>query len=135
MTATVRYTGELRTECTHERSGATIITDAPPDNRGKGEAFSPTDLVATALASCMMTIMGMAARDHGLDIRGATAAVNKVMAANPRRIARVEIRFEMPARAYTAAERRLLEQAALGCPVCESLRIECEQSVSFHWPI
>jgi uncharacterized OsmC-like protein len=117
------------------RSGAKIITDAPPDNRGKGEAFSPTDLVATALASCMMTIMGMAARDHGLDITGATASVNKVMAAGPRRIARVEVRFDMPERPYTPDERLLLESAALGCPVCESLRLECEQAVSFHWPV
>ncbi|MFN5365141.1 MAG: OsmC family protein, partial [Bacteroidota bacterium] len=90
------YLGDLRTEAVHLRSGARIITDAPTDNHGKGEAFSPTDLCAASLASCMLTIMGISARNHGLNIDGASASVNKIMASDPRRIARVEIRLEVP---------------------------------------
>lgn len=133
MTSEVIYNGGLRTTCTHLQSGSQIVTDAPLDNQGRGEAFSPTDLVATALASCMMTIMGIRARDNNIDIEGAKAAVNKIMAADPRRIARVEIRFTMPAKNYSEAERKLLEEAALGCPVCKSLSMECEQAVEFVW--
>ena len=133
MTSEVIYNGQLRTTCTHLRSGTQINTDAPVDNQGRGEAFSPTDLVATALAACMMTIMGIAARDHGIDIEGAKAAVNKIMGAAPRRIARVEISFTMPAREYSADQQRLLEEAALGCPVCRSLNMDCEQAVVFNW--
>lgn len=133
MTSEVIYNGGLRTTCTHLQSGSQIVTDAPLDNQGRGEAFSPTDLVATALASCMMTIMGIRARDNNIDIEGAKAAVNKIMAADPRRIARVEIRFTMPAKNYSEAERKLLEEAALGCPVCKSLAMECEQAVEFVW--
>jgi putative redox protein len=96
MTATVTYLGELRTEATHLLSGTKIITDAPPDNQGKGEAFSPTDLCATSLAACMITIMGISARNHGLDMTGAHATINKIMASDPRRIARVEINITMP---------------------------------------
>ncbi len=133
MTSEVHYNGDLRTTCTHLKSGTQIVTDAPPDNQGKGEAFSPTDLVATALASCMMTIMGIAARDRGIDLKGAKASVNKIMAANPRRIAKVEIHFTMPAGNYSQEERNLLEKAALSCPVCKSLAFECEQAVEFSW--
>ncbi|HNG89903.1 MAG TPA: hypothetical protein PK858_06850, partial [Saprospiraceae bacterium] len=90
MTSTVEYLGELRTEATHLYSGTKIITDAPLDNQGRAEAFSPTDLCATSLASCMMTIMGISARNHDLEMTGAKAEITKIMASDPRRIARVE---------------------------------------------
>lgn len=121
MTSTIKYTNNLRTEATHLKSGNTIITDAPVDNNGKGEAFSPTDLVATALASCMLTIMGIKARDKEIDIAGATASVNKIMASNPRRIAKIEVVMNMPANDYSDKEKKLLLAAANGCPVHQSL--------------
>ncbi|MBP6828032.1 MAG: OsmC family protein, partial [Saprospiraceae bacterium] len=96
MTSKVEYLGELRTECTHLRSGQKFITDAPVDNQGKGEAFSPTDLSATSLASCMLTTMGISALNHGIDMNGAGAEVHKIMASDPRRIARVEVTVRMP---------------------------------------
>lgn len=133
MTSSVVYNGGLRTTCTHLASGSQIVTDAPVDNQGRGEAFSPTDLVATALGSCMMTIMGIKARDLGLDIEGTRADVNKVMAANPRRIARVEVTFTMPSNHFAEKEKHLLEAAALACPVCKSLNLECVQAVTFVW--
>lgn len=133
MTSQVIYNGNLRTTMTHLRSGQQVITDAPLDNNGKGEAFSPTDLVATALASCMMTIMGIRARDNQIDIEGTRADVNKIMAENPRRIARIEVTFTMPDKGYTDEEKELLQKAALGCPVCRSLGIQCEQAVTFRW--
>ena len=133
MTSTVTYNGGLRTTCTHLASGNQLTTDAPVDNQGRGEAFSPTDLVATALATCMMTIMGIKARDLGLHIEGASADVNKVMAANPRRIAKVEVTFTMPPNHFTEKEKNLLEAAALACPVCKSLDVACEQAVKFVW--
>ncbi len=133
MTSEVIYNGQLRTTCTHLRSGTQIITDAPVDNRGKGEAFSPTDLVATALASCMMSIMGIRALDNGLDLEGAKAEVNKIMAADPRRIARVEITFTMPKNNFTEAQKNMLIEAAMGCPVCLSLSVDCEREVVFVW--
>lgn len=134
MTATVQYLGDLRTEATHLLSGRTILTDAPPDNQGKGEAFSPTDLCATSLATCMLTLMGISARRHGLaDITGASAEVTKVMAADPRRIARIEINFAMPAHGYTAAQRQILETAARTCPVHFSLSEGLEEVLAFVW--
>lgn len=133
MTSTVTYLGDLRTEATHLRSGVKIITDAPPDNQGLGAAFSPTDLCATSLATCMLTIMGISARNHGIDINGAHATVNKVMAADPRRIARVEIHMVMPKKDYDARQRQLLETAARTCPVAFSLAEGIEQALVFEW--
>ncbi|RMD75762.1 MAG: OsmC family peroxiredoxin [Bacteroidetes bacterium] len=134
MTSEVTYTGDLRTEAVHLRSGNRIITDAPVDNRGKGEAFSPTDLVATALASCMLTIMGIRARDKGWAIEGTRATVNKIMASNPRRIARVEIDIHLPSgKTWTEEQRQTLEEAARTCPVCRSLHPDLEVAVQFHW--
>jgi putative redox protein len=109
------------------------VTDAPVDNQGRGEAFSPTDLVATALGACMMTIMGIKARDMGLDIAGTRIEVNKVMAANPRRISKVELTFTMPPNAFSQKDKDLLEAAALTCPVCKSLDMGCEQAAKFVW--
>jgi len=133
MTSTIEYKGKLRTEATHLRSGNTIITDAPVDNNGNGEAFSPTDLVATATASCMLTIMGIKARDKGLEIEGATATVNKVMASNPRRIAKLEIVMAMPKNNYSDKDKKLLKAAANGCPVHQSLSNAMEIDFKLEW--
>lgn len=129
----VTYEGDLRTSATHQKSGTNIITDAPTDNHGKGEAFSPTDLVATALASCMITIMGINADKKGLDIKGAEAKINKIMASNPRRIERVEIKIEMPKNGYSEAEKALLERVAKACPVAKSVHPDLVQAVEFVW--
>ncbi len=127
------YRGELRTEASHLQSGTTLVTDAPVDNQGKGESFSPTDLVATGLASCMLTIMGIVAERHGWDLTRATASASKVMAADPvRRIARIEVTIEIPGR-FDAQARAALEKAALGCPVHATLGRSVEMPVEFVW--
>jgi uncharacterized OsmC-like protein len=129
----VTYEGELRCEATHGPSGRKLETDAPVDNHGKGESFSPTDLVGTALGSCALTIMGIAAERHGWDIRGATAEVLKHMTEVPRRrIERVEIAIAVPAELDERA-RKILQKAALGCPVNASLHPDVEVAVSFRW--
>ena len=133
MTSTVAYLGELRTEATHLLSGTKIVTDAPPDNQGKGEAFSLTDLYATSLASCMLTIMGISARNHQLDMTGAKAEVTKTMAADPRRIARIELTIYMPPNNYTPVQQKILEAAARSCPVHFSLSEGLEEVVNFVW--
>ncbi|KAA9333221.1 OsmC family protein [Hymenobacter busanensis] len=131
-TATARYAGQLRTEATHVASGTVILNDAPVDNHGRGEAFSPTDLVSTALGTCMMTIMGIVAERHGLDLVGTSFDVTKHMAAEPRRISEIEIQFRMPA-ALPAEKRVLLERAARTCPVALSLNPEIRQTVQFSY--
>src|SRR5690606_41829402 len=107
MTSKVIYLGDLRTECTHLQSRNTFITDAPLDNNGKGEAFSPTDTVATGLANCMMTVMGIKARDMKIDMTGTVATVNKIMAADPRRISKIEVTFDLPFKSDRSEERRV----------------------------
>lgn len=134
MTSKIVYEGNLRTRATHLRSGKEIITDAPVDNQGKGEAFSPTDLVATALGSCMITIMGIRARDNGIDINGTTCEVNKIMGSEPRRISKVELQIQLPDSTYTPDQIALLEDAARCCPVCKSLSNELEVDLQFLWP-
>jgi putative redox protein len=129
----VTYLGNLRTSATHLASGQVIITDAPKDNQGLGEAFSPTDLTATSLASCAMTIMGISARGHNLDITGATAEVTKVMAADPRRIAAITVTVNMPAGTYTDAQKKILEIAGKSCPVMFSLGDGVEKTIEFMW--
>ncbi len=133
MTSEIIYKGDLRTSATHLQSGNTIVTDAPVDNQGKGEAFSPTDLVATALGSCMMTIMGIQARDAGIDMVGTKCSINKIMASEPRRIAKVEVTFHMPDKNFSKKERNLLEDAAKGCPVCRSIGQHVVTEVKFFW--
>lgn len=129
----VEYTGDLHTDCVHEPSGAQLATDAPRDNEGRGEAFSPTDLVATALASCVLTTMGIVARRHGWPMEGATAAVEKHMVTQPvRRIGRLEARFSMPA-AVPEEARVVLERAAHTCPVHRSLHPDVELALVFDW--
>lgn len=132
MTSTVIYKGDLRNEATHTQSGAVILTDAPTDNHGKGEAFSPTDLVATALAGCMMTIMGIASQTHGFDVKGATAQVEKVMGTAPRRIVEIKITIDFPTD-YTDKEKRIIEAAARECPVANSLHPELKQTFTFNY--
>ena len=131
-TSTVQYLGNLRTTATHTRSGNTYTSDAPPDNNGKGEAFSPTDLCATSLASCAMTIMGIKANKTGIDLGEINAEVIKVMAAEPRRIAEVQIVFSFAGH-YTADEKRSLELAARNCPVAKSLHPDLVQAMEFVW--
>ncbi|ARS37234.1 OsmC family protein [Pontibacter actiniarum] len=128
------YKGNLRTSAQHLASGNSIITDAPVDNNGKGEAFSPTDLVCAALGSCMMTIMGIVANRSNIDIEGMEIEITKVMAAEPRRISEVLLNFTMPAgKAYTAKEKAMLENAAHTCPVALSLHPDIKQTVSFTY--
>lgn len=132
MTSKVTYLGDLRTKSIHVQSGSEIISDAPLDNNGKGEAFSPTDTVANALASCMMTIMGIKARDLEVDFVGSTAEVTKIMNAEPRRIGAIEIVFEMQGVADEKSK-TILERAAMTCPVFLSLSSEIEKNVTFNW--
>jgi putative redox protein len=132
-TARTIYKGDLRTEALHVHSGVKITTDAPLDNQGKGEFFSPTDLVATALASCMFTIMGMAARAHDFNIEGAEALVTKVMLSNPRRIGEVVIVFNFPDIRYTDKQKEIIERAGRTCPVALSLHPDLKQSITFNF--
>jgi uncharacterized OsmC-like protein len=132
MTSKVTYLGDLRTKSIHVQSGSEIISDAPLDNNGKGEAFSPTDTVANALASCMMTIMGIKARDLNVDFINSTAEVTKIMNAEPRRIGAIEIVFEMQG-IEGEKNRTILERAAMTCPVFLSLSSEIEKRVTFNW--
>jgi uncharacterized OsmC-like protein len=133
--ATVKtiYLGDLRTENEHLQSGNKIITDAPTDNQGKGEAFSPTDLLATALGNCIMTIMGIKARDNGIDIRGTEIEITKIMASNPRRVAEVIVYFTFPKKGYTEEEKKLVESVAGISPVPLSLHPDLKQTIRFNW--
>ncbi|HEY5122682.1 MAG TPA: OsmC family protein [Ignavibacteria bacterium] len=132
-TAETIYKGELRTIAKHIRSGIEIITDAPVDNHGKGEAFSPTDLVATALGSCMLTIMGLAAKTHNFNIDGTRLEITKVMAENPRRISEVVIDFTFPHKNYTKKEKQIIEHSARTCPVSQSLHTDLKQTLNFNF--
>ena len=127
------YLGELRTENEHLQSGNKVITDAPTDNRGKGEYFSPTDLLATALGSCIMTIMGIKARDNGIDIEGTQVDVTKIMASDPRRVAEVIVEFTFPAKNYIDEEKQLVESVAGVSPVPLSLHPDLIQTIKFNW--
>ena len=133
MISKVTYKGSLRTEAIHVQSGNTIITDAPIDNHGKGEAFSPTDLVATALASCMLTIMGIVANRNHLKINGTTAEIEKIMGANPRRINEIKISIRFNEN-FDKKTKRKLENAALTCPVSNSLNKNLKETIKFIYP-
>lgn len=135
MTSTVIYQSDLRTMATHLQSGSVLETDAPIDNNGKGERFSPTDLVATALASCMLTIIGIASKAHGFDIDGTKCTVTKIMVADPRRIGEIKIQMEFPKEnEYDGKTQAIIERAALTCPVFESLHPELKKTIEFLWP-
>jgi putative redox protein len=133
-TARSVYSGNLRTKAVHTRSGEVIITDAPPDNQGRGEYFSPTDLVATAFASCMMTVLGIAARTHGFDIDGTEAIVTKIMSAEPpRRISKVKVELNFPPVKYSDKEKVIIERIARTCPVALSLHPDLQQEIIFNF--
>ena len=135
-TSTVIYKGQLRTEALHLASNNSIISDAPKDNHGKGEAFSPTDLVATALASCLLTIMGIVAQRNDWNIENTKADVTKIMAENPRRIASIQIIITMPIQSqdFDTKTRQILENAARTCPVAQSLHPDLQQDIQFVYP-
>lgn len=132
MTSKVVYLGNLRTECTHEQSGNSFITDAPTDNNGQGMAFSPTDTVATGLASCMITVMGIKARDLNVKLKGTTAEVTKFMASNPRRISKIQVVLNLPVQADEKTQ-KILENTGRTCPVLQSLHPDIEKDITFNW--
>ncbi len=133
MTSRIVYEGDLRTRMTHLYSGSEVITDAPLDNHGLAQAFSPTDMVATALGSCMLTVMGIKAREKDIDLKGTEVEITKVMAADPRRIAAIQARFRFPARHFSEKDRKILEHTARTCPVALSLHPELKKEISFEW--
>jgi len=127
------YQGDLRTEATHVRSNTRITTDAPVDNQGKGEAFSPTDLLAASLGSCMLTLIGIAANTHNFTIQGTRVQITKIMTNNPRKVSAVELVFDFPEQSYSDREKKIIENAALTCPVALSIHPDIEQKVSFNY--
>lgn len=134
MTSKIIYTGGLRAKCIHLESNTSINTDAPKDNHGKGEAFSPTDLIATSLASCILTTIGIVAtRENFTTIDGATADVTKVMYAEPRRIGEIIIKITFPALNYSDKEKNVYEHTAHTCPVSKSLHPDLKQVIEFIW--
>lgn len=134
LTSKVEYKGELRTEAIHIQSNTILNTDAPKDNHGKGEAFSPTDLVATSLASCMISIMGIVAlKENMTPIVGTQAEIIKVMFADPRRIGEIHIKITFPKNNYSDKEKKMYEHAALTCPVAKSLHPDLIQIIDFVW--
>ncbi|WP_018613868.1 OsmC family protein [Segetibacter koreensis] len=134
MTSQILYEGNLRTVATHLQSGTVIETDAPVDNQGKGERFSPTDMVATALGTCMLTIMGIKARDMGVRLEGTKVDITKIMSANPRKIGEIKVVIKFPEDVQTDEKQRtILERAAMTCPVFESLHPDIKKDVEFKW--
>lgn len=132
--ATVKtiYKGDLRTEAEHLQSGTKLLTDAPTDNNGKGEAFSPTDLLATALGSCMLTIMGIASRTHGFDIEGTVVNTTKVMGTAPRRVVEIVVELNFP-HDYEEKHKHIIEAAAKECPAANSLHPDLKQTIIFNY--
>lgn len=128
------YSGNLRTEAVHLQSGSKIITDAPLDNHGKGEAFSPTDLLATALGSCMLTIMGISAEAYGFKLEGTTLETEKIMGTDPRRVVEIKINITFPkGNNYTEQQKRVIESAARTCPVANSLHPDLKKTIVFNY--
>ena len=132
MTSKITYTGDLRTVSVHIQSGVEILSDAPKDNNGKGESFSPTDAVANALGTCMMTIMGIKARDLAVDLLGSNIEITKIMQAEPRRISKIIVVLNM---SITADDKTkiILERAGMNCPVLLSLHPDIEKDITFNW--
>ncbi|HLT65336.1 MAG TPA: OsmC family protein [Flavobacterium sp.] len=133
ITSTIVYKGDLRTESTHVLSNSIVLTDAPLDNHGKGEAFSPTDLVANSLATCMLTIMGIKANSLAVDLLGSRAEVTKIMQTEPRMIGEIVIAFDMQASEIDDKTKTILERSALTCPVYLSLHPNIKKTISFNW--
>lgn len=132
MTSIVEYKGNLRCESTHLKSSNSFITDAPVDNQGKGEAFSPTDTVATGLASCMLTVMGIKAAEMDKDLSGSVAKVTKTMATNPRRISQIDVELDMKGDCDKRAQ-LILERVGNTCPVHNSLHPDITKNITFNW--
>jgi uncharacterized OsmC-like protein len=132
MTSKITYLGDLRTSSIHLQSGSEIISDAPIDNNGKGEAFSPTDTVANALGSCMFTVMGIKAQDLNIDLSNSTAEITKIMAADPRRISEIHVVFNFSV-APDAKNKAILERTAMTCPVYYSLHPDIKKVIAFNW--
>jgi putative redox protein len=131
--AEITYKGGLRTESVHIRSGSKITTDAPVDNKGKGEAFSPTDLLSTSLGCCMLTVMGIIAERDNINIVGTTVSISKIMANNPRKVAEIVVEMDFPANNYSQKEKKLLENSARTCPVALSLHPDLKQTIVFNY--
>ena len=134
MTASIIYKGNLRCESTHIQSNSSIETDAPSDNRGKGERFSPTDLLCVSLATCMLTTMGIKAGDMNVDLTNATAEVTKHMAGNPRRVAKIEIAVSLPID-VSEKDRLILENTGTNCPVAKSIHPDIETVLNYNWSL
>lgn len=132
-TAKIVYLGDLRTEVTHLQSGNKVITDAPTDNHGKGEFFSPTDMFAVSLGSCMLTIMGISAKTYGFDINGTEVMTTKVMGTNPRRVVEIIVEVTFPHNSYSEKERKLLWLSAKECPVANSLHPDIKKTITFKY--
>lgn len=132
-TIRTNYIGGLRTKALHVKSGQEIITDAPTDNKGKGEAFSPTDLLAASLGSCALTIMGIAAIEHGFSIDGTVVKITKIMAANPRRVGEILVEFDFPQNHYTDKEKKIIRLSADTCPVNHSLHPDLKKTFVFNF--
>lgn len=131
---TIKYLGNLRTENIHLKSGNIVITDAPTDNNGRGEAYSPTDLLSTSLAACALTLMGIAANNHAIKLGEVTAEITKVMGSDPRRVIEIIINYSFEKDAnYTEKEKKILENSALTCPVAKSLHPELKQTITFKY--
>ncbi len=133
MTASVIYKGDLRCECTHLQSGTVTETDAPTDNRGKGERFSPTDTVCVALATCMITTMGIRAADMQIDLSGTRIDVTKHMLSDPRRIGKIDVNLHLPAAGLEEKDRLVLQKIGDNCPVMKSLHPDLEVAVAYNW--
>ena len=134
MTATILYEGNLRCNARHLQSNSVIETDAPTDNRGKGERFSPTDLVCTALATCMITTMAMKATDMGIELKDTTADVKKYMVSDPRRIAKIDVVVSFPKNLQlTEKDKIILQRTGDNCPVIKSLHPDIEINTTYHW--
>ena len=129
-----KYVGNLRNEVTHLQSGTTILTDAPLDNHGKGESFSPTDLLASSLGCCMLTIMGISAQSYGFTLEGTTVETEKIMGTDPRRVVEIKIDFHFPEGSnFTPQQKRVIESAAKTCPVANSLHPDLKKTINFNW--
>jgi uncharacterized OsmC-like protein len=133
MTSVVNYLGNLRTESIHISSNDKIVTDAPTDNKGKGEAFSPTDLVASSLSSCILTVVGIVSKQINYDLTDTTSSVKKTMGDNPRRIVKIDVKIEF-SKSADSKTRSIIEKTALNCPVAKSLHPNIKQNISFIWP-
>ncbi|RPG55723.1 MAG: OsmC family peroxiredoxin [Flavobacteriales bacterium] len=133
MTSIVSYLGNLRTESVHTSSNEKIVTDAPTDNNGKGEAFSPTDLVASSLSSCILTVIGIVSKQIRYDLTNTTSSVKKIMGDNPRRIVEIEVKIKF-SQSTDSKTKSIIEKTALNCPVAKSLHPDIKQKISFVWP-